>query len=964
MQDAKNQAKYIELTCNGPQPVDDPLERQQLRLLRLMQLGGRSSNSLSRQPVSPISLMIEQDQTLDKSEDPTARTHATRHKPTESRHPANLLSEPKSRQVLKPSNCVEPSTCDSSASSGFGSSSSGAESQSSTMNGSQASQCHSRSDTTDRLRRAEASSDSSGDSKSATPTSQHSGKCFEPNYSMHNDLQYSTLCRDEFSSFIEGSGDTNPSDLSQPDRPSERLDYGPEAWRSSRLPDRALDDERRYMGPSDEFGEPKLDALDIYIKRVECLLRLSRGDRGISMEDALGTSAKSIQLNKTQPTQLEFTPVKSKEEHGLKVIQEFTTSALDSDDEKAESEGELQSQVVSDNFRSILWAPQSSPELNWSMSAESEQSDTVSLRFTRNQLREFILDKFESLLGAKASLVSVVDEQLGQFLDTYSDYQRALRSSVQLANDWRQNWLFDYGAKSSSGQEQEVNVDSLCNKRQKMDNTRIELLSYPTLVLSKRAPVLLTYLTTEPCETIDRLYASDYLDDCSKMTSNSKLDVCNLLLMDDFECEDYEDAWAAGRPDGKRKRKTRRKRLTVDYESSCSGANDPTRGFSAYGYSFQFGRMAGLRADRLRERVLSKFGHLFSRVRPKSLGPEFDDDNVRFVVELANVELVNCLPVIQFCAKFSGCLPIKVSWFRVIEDGSNRDREIDISDILRPQLDQTRNIKIRQMQSGPTSESEQSGWPIGLRASYDYEYQTEWSSWFRFRRFHNEILFEIRNPNEEFDFDRTYKCVIENYCSRQERTFKLTRSPDLVEAPTGSLVSRLNKVKRRPVGEPSSKAILRTWSQRTLNRPTCSTTSVNFDGLVEATDTSDRVESSRSDLPNVDSCGSMSRKTLTRSHTEAAKIDKTFPYHPENLLRRLQENKYSIRHQTISGANPIQRPNLEPADRLSDEPSFGLLELKTPSERACDQSGDVGVARFEQTHGEQLITRVSPRLLW
>lgn len=772
----------------------------------------------------------------------------------------------------------------------------------------------------------------SGESQSSTrkesPSEQiesDNGSPTSPIGAERREFDYSTLCRDEFSSFIEGS---DLSDIQQ-------QSAGP-----------------TLVGLDDSMGRNKDDLLDFYIKRVECLLRLTRGDRNVTMDEVFGEPHEQIKVSEENRTRVEFSDIKQKPRKELKVIQEIQFTSCDSDEEiEAESnrrkiEVELQRHSIEDNFRSILWAPQSTPSLDWTKSHSLDEPRDEVLKSSKEELRAAIVESLLSIEAIRSKrdmpnhLVSLIDQYLDKFLLGYLEYQRQLKSSAEFARDWRQNWFFAYRNDASQDQE---NQEPKSSKRPKIESNQCDLLRYSTLILSKRMPVTLTYLASDSDlnEPIERLYSIENPTEIPKRQAKGDLvDICQLLLANDFiPDDDYEDS--PTRIDGKRKRRPRGKDFHVGYESSClleAQTDASSIQFSAYGYNIGLAKCRVPSSPRklaqIRESILRKFAQIFNvKSRPKICAGEFEDEQVRFAIKPANVDLANRLKVIQFCGKLSGSLPIKVTWFR-LSQAEGGSEQVDISDIFGANFKQGQRSRIKRLDRGPTSEDERSGWSIGLRANYDYEYQTDWSSWFRFRRSQNDILFEIRDPSDQFDFNRTYKCVIENYCSRQECQFRLTKQAQEEANEAMLRLRRLNAVKETPVGDPSSRAILRTWSQRTLNRPACSTTSVDFNGLIEPTELEIRREP---ELASNWRAGVSGESTVD-------KIDENFPYHPKNLLKRLKENKYSLTFQNVVGQGQSYELKLEdrlevslPEDTKSSSISSKASTQFNPSEEAIVQ---------------------------
>lgn len=813
------------------------------------------------------------------------------------------------------------------------------------------------------------------------------------------------------------------------------------------------------------------EMLDVYLERVESLLRLSRGDKTVSLKEAFGGD--EIEVSEEFKTGIEFSPIQQKHPK-TRVLQEVKMIEMTLDDEEEEESQQVQCdierKVIEADFKAMLFAsPQTSAKLSWGQesidipvkqtNSDNSQEDFVQQRERlESSILNRLLDDDFKIANTSSDLVNAVKRHVSEFVENYNSYQKELKAETSFATDWHQNWLFafkrppelapagrDGGAKRARMSSTECYDDNfepnLVSERSATN--QMDLIKYSTLILSKFKPVKLTYLTTktsqnieEGCEKADRMIRES-IEACYEaqelrlkelqvlaLETSRQTDACRLLLCE-FDDDDEDGDSGSDYYDeddesndhsnqrvryGKLKRKcsARGKRLIrkgrallISYDSSlliqkCAG-NKFT--FSSYGYLFQckIATFEGFclseeKSRRMREEILRKLKEKVRFNKSATTTTTNCDNNakaiarnerIKFLVGAKNVALVNTLPVIQFCVKVSGSLPIKVSWFRV-------DDEEEISSIHNTGTDQRAarrsRTKIREGSIGVA----QVDWPIEMQANFDYEYQTEWSSWLRFKRCQGDILFEIRDGNLEKDYNKTYKCVVENYCSREECSFSLTKratSPEIYST-DNKLLSNLKSFSKnksssssnRAYGKDNNHALLRTWSQRTLHKPQPQTTMPNKYSVGNKLETN-----SQQQVPvNVSTSNSNSNSTTIRDE-DANKVEKegeedceennnllnrrstqtvgrlsatvaatcevedkfglNFPYHPENLLKRLEQNKFSVplkyklqvQHDN-AGQAVLEMATCESASKFNNETSSEA----TLSHHHCDE--EVGTA--------------------
>lgn len=746
-------------------------------------------------------------------------------------------------------------------------------------------------------------------------------------------------------------------------------------------------------------SEDKLsDMLEIYLDRVESLLKLTRGDNSISLEEAFGKD-NEIQVSAQFKTAIEFSPIKQNRS-ATKVIQEvkmIDETNIDDDMINNENLCNIERSTASIDFETMLLAsPQTSAKLNWDRdvceitdfsnklkSLEHNDEDLLEQRkrLEASLLNRFLeLDEFKSSCLSRSSgdiLVNSIRRHVNEFVEEYNAYQRELKVRTTFASDWHQNWLFAFKRPNELSLSGRVGG----TKRAKMSVTKVEpkldlvserptnetatnhldLIEYSTLILDKFKPVKLTYLTPK----IDRNYitneittsTNESIEACYEaqeerlkelkylaLESSRQIDVCRLLMFNFDDNSDYYDdksnyGLQEGRGLGKNKNGDnknvirKRRALLISYNTSlliqrCSGSKFT---FSSYGYLFQCNLPAAETsylnsntAKRIRKDILLK---LQQKVELKDKRFRFNGDNcldiserIKFLVSVGkNVALINNPPVIQFCIKVSGSLPMKVRWFRRDKDDdddkTNDYAEQEISSIYVSHKSRRRNMKVKE----GLIDGANLNWPIEMQANFDYEYQTEWSSWFRFRRCQDDILFEIRDADLENDYGRRYKCVVENYCSLEECNFSLTRRNEI------SIVeSKMSGFSFNGDGKIAVKrdkhALLRTWSQRTLHKLPPQTTMQQVESSKKEQDElyddslgraiTSRIEASEietdtavaakgqdeNDLLNkcCSTLKTIGRLSATVAAIEEDRFGSNFPYHPENLLKRLEQNKFSV----------------------------------------------------------------------
>jgi len=704
--------------------------------------------------------------------------------------------------------------------------------------------------------------------------------------------------------------------------------------------------------------------LDVYLKRVQSLIRLSRGDRSVSMEEAFGGDVE-INVRDEHKTELEILP-KKREEPKITIFQEIEMINEDGIDENEyEAKREILSRTINKDFSSILWAPQTTAQLDWSQYERCEQGRHCERADLSNRLRQLersLLDRLSDCdlpIKGQECLVSTVRRHLSEFIENFNVYQNELKDKTEFANDWHQNWLFAYKRPND-----DLSGGLACStspKRARLSNHggQFDLIKYSTLILNKCKPVKLTYLNGESKqeEEIDNLYRAqeDQMGELRKVSLENRreIDACKLLLCDQENVEPRELVDKSRACFGE-------KTVRISYSSSSAfRCNDRCR-FSAYGYLFELPVSVSLTSDksceklsRIREKILLKMGNMFcnNTIQMNDFGSNRTGNvntngHVKFVVSLTNVELINKLPVVQFCAKISGSLPISVRWFRCDEEVSN------VSAFACSRQKRNR-FKIKDCAVRGAE------WPIEMQAIYDYEYQTEWFSWLRFRRYRDDIIFEIREPDLERDYNQTYRCVVQNCCSQRECTFSLQERKLGFEkaskrATNGASVDGDRRCK-------DGHALLRTWSQRTLHKPQPST----CDKARQPAH--DRDPNQAQAQPKEGLQSQQVEQNLSRSWqltvgrrsallTDEDKFGKNFPYHPENLLKRLEENKFSVslKHKLANKHGPGKQqatcPQLMPqssggdfcskikCDALAEMQFTDSIEL--PAERRNGTSND------------------------
>lgn len=729
---------------------------------------------------------------------------------------------------------------------------------------------------------------------------------------------YSTLCREDFSSFIP-TGQAAPevrrhaSHLSPADRdpngpslvglhdePPEyqevfSQDYDVEQDED----DDDRDDDSECSAHQSTTGQPEeasalSNMLDVHMARMNSLLRLMAGDSRISLEDAFDDH--HLPISEENRTLVDYLPAQSR--RSVTVIQETQSIDLRPEDEllllsRAEIEAKcsVYSRVISSDFGALAAGEQIEPELDFSVPT----LDTKLNKIDREQLVRRMLDQFSSLGLASRKLEAKVNNYVGDFLKTYERYHECLRAQTSFASDWHENWLF---AHKRAGDERNENESSRSKRARISQTSHLDLLTYSTLLLSKPKPkpMRLSYLLDESVQAkqrqtisqVEAIYASqEPLEEelsWSAASSRDAIDLCSLLINGSFadgDELDHRSSQVAVR---------QKKALKVSYLTSymlCK-INLERFHFCAYGYLFESPLVAKggkLRHRQLRQAILTRLRAQLETTngRPKCHSSNaLDQDKAHFTINLSgSVELVNRIPVIQFCAKIAGCLPINVRWFRGETEIGRAQEE------ARGKLD----------------------WPLGMRAVYSLVEPTEWASRYTFRRDHSAILFEIQDASAEFDYNQTYRCVLENVHNRCESTFTLSLG-QLRPRPRTSRPARL----ARQASGRSRALFLRTWSQRTLHRPVPSTSEPVKPGACE---------------PETQLTPPVRSKTQTVGRLSESGADDTlgkdFPYHPENLLRRLQENKFS-------SATLLKRHKLTPHSQQDD--SSGYLELDRQLDKA------------------------------
>lgn len=674
----------------------------------------------------------------------------------------------------------------------------------------------------------------------------------------------STPCRDDFSSFIPAH---EPEATTTTDHYSGRCkaQSGPNlVGLHDEAPPTAYQDVLDFEDDDDDDSElscelsPKTDncsraddselskMLDIHIARMNSLLRLMAGDRKVSLGEAFDDEPFQVSAENTTAIQYELVP----RQPTVKVTQEVQSVELGHLDEGCEPQWTTKVVSSPSDLGSISATDQVSAELDWSASDVSHTKPQLASLAERKKIADQLMARLVSLnLGGWNERVEAkVKEHVHDFLNIYERYQAWLEASTGFATDWRQNWLFAHKRPQEAGSEPSKDRA----KRARLSCSQQDLLAYSTLLLSKAQPrpVRLTYLLEDDRQVaseIEALY-SDCKEPIEELRSadRSGVDICSLLLNGSFADGDELELRKA-------ELATRQKRpLKVAYLTSYTPAQvTPGRfHFCAFGYLFEsalIARGSQRRDQQVKRIVLAKLRQQVETAtcrRPADHHLIAAQDRVSFGVSLAgSVELVNEIPVIQFCAKVCGSLPINVRWFR-------QATEIG--------------------EAKPEAERQSPDWPVGMRAAYELSYETEWASRYTFRRRQDEIMFEIRNPHAELDYEQSYKCVLENSYSSCESVFTLCHRK-LPAEPRSKVAPKVEKSK-----ETADRALmhLRTWSQRTLHKP---------------------VPSTRERPEVVQKSGVVRLQTVGRLSCSAPsdKFGKDFPYHPENLLKRLQENKFS-----------------------------------------------------------------------
>lgn len=722
------------------------------------------------------------------------------------------------------------------------------------------------------------------------------------------------------------------------------------------------------------------EMLDIYLNRVHCLLRLTSGDKSVSMNEAF--DRESLHVSEENSTQIQFSTIE-RAPSSTKVVQEILLTGDDSEHNDEElSDDSCQviiNRIGSYEYKSLLSSMQTNAKLNWLPSSDQlllsnesliQDQSTKPNRLmidenlveTREVLEETLIKSLLQKISDKSEcsnatpkLIEIIRKDVNEFINNYESYQNQLKKETSFANDWHKNWLFAYkrpqtllrenyepdsddsneniegfpGPKrarmSNASSNENHKTNNLVNKTQEP----IDMLKYSTLILSKCKPIKLTYLTASSnCNysfDIEHFYEAQQ-DQFSELysqaiESSGKTDIIRLLLSDLYdEIESTNDLDRSSRSLANRP-------LIISYDSSSRRPICAERlSFSAYGYRFEtpFVRLANrcdsLKLARLRGKILSKLEKLIDKQSSKSSEKLFvkDDctnnnsitnlnlisglDRVSFPINLTNVELINKLPIIQFCAKISGASPISVRWFK-------SDLEISDLNAMRQSSTRPRGLRARVLGQANYYNSSSSNyqeptatinWPIEMCANYDYEYQNKWSSWYRFRRQQDQVLFEIRDANFEEDYNKTYKCVITNYCSIEECSFTLTQRQ--VDEGKRESLSRSNLRLASQRREENGHALLRTWSQRTLHKPVPTEQQVTPTGATvesrQQMEDDNTLNGQNQGNSWQQSIGRRSNLALTNNLNETTskeedKFGKSFPYHPENLLKRLQDNKYS-----------------------------------------------------------------------
>lgn len=633
------------------------------------------------------------------------------------------------------------------------------------------------------------------------------------------------------------------------------------------------------------------DVLDVYLSRIESLLRLSSGDKSVSLLDAFGDEPE-IEVSDEHRTEIEYKPIENANAK-LRVIQELNMVELGADQDQQTAKVILAVNTASSDFRSILSWPNTSAQLNWpEQQSDCIDNDQIDDLQTVSRLEASLLEKLEAR-SSQRHLVNTVKRHLSEFIDNYNHYQRQLRLSGSLANDWTQNWLFASKRASDPTQSQAKRAKLSAEQQQVDEQPPLDLLKYSTLLLnrSRKANQLNCLASSEALEDIERVYLEqeESLSElyASLKASAGQVDLCRLLVCDNQQAEE-----TCKRPKSVSK---------VNYLSSSLQRLDASLfQFCAFGYLFEFPIQLSTsdrrRRKDLRRKILLRMLQLIES-RPEQI-PRMPAERVSFAVSMENVELVNKLPVIQFCAKVSGSLPIRVRWFRC---------EQELSDPRKLSADCASSFRLRR--AADRSESEGVEWPIEMLAEYDYEYQTGWSSWLRFRRRQDEIVFEIRDPSLDEDYEQSYKCQVENFCSVEVCHFSLSKRK-LIQSEQSKKSKVENDEQICDTNPNKQAALLRTWSQRTLHRPT----------VVEQPEKkkSRAEEGGRVELATT--CGTLDRHLLAQQSVLGKdKFGKDFPYHPENLLKRLEENKFGVSKRCkVQKNNQMLACNTQVADSSND----------------------------------------------
>lgn len=735
--------------------------------------------------------------------------------------------------------------------------------------------------------------------------------------------------------------------------------------------------------------------LDVYLERVDLLLRLAGGDKSVTPGEAFG--GKQIPVNGEHQTAIEFTPYERL--NSRRVVQEIEmiveSPEKDSDDDHNYDDHQryLITNIVAENFRSLLSTPQTSAKLNW-WSQELKDLDYTSLISSKRKpmiedcksLEESLLRKWvdnnQELRRSNIKpqdLVKSVRSHIDEFVANFNTYHRELDTSVDFASDWHQNWLFAYKRPHwSSNVEQDEHEGSSSPKQARLSLNHEdpqELIEYSTLLLSKHktsTKTRLSYLLENHSDPENNFYKDQMnpIDELKMISieSGTQVDICRLLINDLFadesDCFDGND----DNNNNVRYRKVKKRPLEIRYESSLDRISSGLFRLFACGHLIESSKLREISNSptsatnkfkllELQRSIMTKLLELTMRnikPLPNLANDEQNQDQVKFLINLTNVELINQLSVIQFCAKIAGALPIKVSWFKLANEDDDHHKSIELNG---EKMLKTKRVVMRKQVLINDAKSLNHLWPICMHANHDFEYQNDWSSWFRFKRSHDDILFEIRDADLTNDYNKIYKCVIENYCSRKECQFRLSRRQLEEQKSTGDHQSRflanenkkliakrkgrlivgeqendeLDQVKLRELShetgnQEAGHALLRTWSQRTMNRvPKAS-------GGGELCPLTDEHGNSIDEL-TLTSANQQTVGRLSSSVHDENKFGADFPYHPENLIKRLEENKYSISLRSPAGATlkRQQQANckLQQQIRPADESEITFVDDKS-----------------------------------